>query len=424
MIMASYVSTTTFKVSGDKTPNYKKGQRITCIMTSGSCEATVVSAEVDVNNTVVTITPDSGASLNATLYRVTLGNTYSDTDNESGNLAEHEHKNPWSGKYIPAAMLSEAEKDNLQTIDIPVSGDAGKLLAVAPTFSNGYQLKTLAGTTNRITVTITDGLITLNLPQDFHTAASIQLAQLILSSLLVGTERTTPGDNAPTGTRRFYPKTTGWVDQDDAGVETAFSMDGHSHAHSAITGKDTDGHPASVIAPVTTNFDGILSSSDDTVQKALDTIDDFTLAVADLSDWPTDVSTTEVGYLNGVTGAIQTQIGAKESSDSLKLKKTITTLTDAATVTPDFSASNNFTITLGGDRTFANPTGASAGYDGIIYFVQGTGGSHEPTFEYAYRFVAAPVWSTAEGAVDAIKYWVRSADNIVCEFLKGIGLTS
>ena len=34
----------------------------------------------------------------------------------------------------------------------------------------------------------------------------------------------------------------------------------------------------------------------------------------------------------------------------------IATLTDGATITPDFATNNNFTVTLGGNRTMANPS--------------------------------------------------------------------
>jgi len=47
-------------------------------------------------------------------------------------------------------------------------------------------------------------------------------------------------------------------------------------SHPDLTGRDTpDQHPTSSISTDTTNFDGILSSADDTTQKALETIDDF-----------------------------------------------------------------------------------------------------------------------------------------------------
>ena len=45
----------------------------------------------------------------------------------------------------------------------------------------------------------------------------------------------------------------------------------------------------------------------------------------------------------------------------------IVTLTDGATITPDFSTSNNFTVTLGGNRTLANPTNIVAGQLSLIH---------------------------------------------------------
>ena len=69
---------------------------------------------------------------------------------------------------------------------------------------------------------------------------------------------------------------------------------------------------------------------------------------------------------NAVTDAAQTFSAAQRG--------TITTLTDGATVTPDFAASNNYVLTLGGNRTIANPTNLTAGQSGSIFLVQdGTG---------------------------------------------------
>lgn len=44
--------------------------------------------------------------------------------------------------------------------------------------------------------------------------------------------------------------------------------------HSSLGGLATSGHPASVIAADTTNFDGVLSTADTTAQQALETLDD------------------------------------------------------------------------------------------------------------------------------------------------------
>ena len=67
-----------------------------------------------------------------------------------------------------------------------------------------------------------------------------------------------------------------------------------------------------------------------------------------------------------VTDAAQTFTAAQRG--------TITTLTSGTTVTPDFAASNNYTITLGHNATIANPTNLTAGQSGSIFLVQdGTG---------------------------------------------------
>lgn len=44
----------------------------------------------------------------------------------------------------------------------------------------------------------------------------------------------------------------------------------------------------------------------------------------------------------------------------------ITALTDGATITPDFAVANNFSVTLGGNRTLANPSNLTAGQSGSI----------------------------------------------------------
>ena len=97
------------------------------------------------------------------------------------------------------------------------------------------------------------------------------------------------------------------------------------------------------------------------------TADDFetTLAVTDPTADRTftlpDATTTAAGL-----GVAQTYTKAQRGS--------ITTLTSATTVTPDFSASNNFTLTLGHNITLANPSNLTAGQSGAIFLVQdGTG---------------------------------------------------
>jgi hypothetical protein len=92
----------------------------------------------------------------------------------------------------------------------------------------------------------------------------------------------------------------------------------------------------------------------------------------------------------------------------------IGTLTDGATITPDLAADCNFTVTLGGARTIANPTNITAGQSGSIFLVQdGTGGRTASWGSYwDFPGGTAPTLSTAANAVDRVDYIVRSSTSI------------
>jgi hypothetical protein len=92
----------------------------------------------------------------------------------------------------------------------------------------------------------------------------------------------------------------------------------------------------------------------------------------------------------------------------------IGTLTDGATITPDLAADCNFTVTLGGARTIANPTNITAGQSGSIFLVQdGTGGRKASWGSYwDFPGGTAPTLSTAANAVDRVDYIVRSSTSI------------
>jgi len=98
----------------------------------------------------------------------------------------------------------------------------------------------------------------------------------------------------------------------------------------------------------------------------------------------------------------------------------ITTLTDGATITPDFAAANNYTVTLGGNRTLANPSNLTAGQSGVIYIVQDGTGSRTLAYGSQYDFEGgtAPTLSTAANSVDALVYTVRTTGSILCRLLK------
>lgn len=120
------------------------------------------------------------------------------------------------------------------------------------------------------------------------------------------------------------------------------------------------------------------------------------------------------------TGSDVTSLGETTPTDTIDgvLAPTITTLTDGATITPDFSSSCNFTVTLGGNRTLANPTNLVAGQSGSIFVVQDGTGSRTLAYGSSWDFAGgtAPTLTTNANAVDRIDYVVRTSTSIHAVF--------
>ena len=92
----------------------------------------------------------------------------------------------------------------------------------------------------------------------------------------------------------------------------------------------------------------------------------------------------------------------------------ITTLTSASTVTPDFAASNNFTLTLGASLTLGNPTNLVAGQSGSIFLIQDGTGTRLITWDSYWDWAGGtpPTLSTAAGSIDRLDYIVRTTGSI------------
>ena len=106
------------------------------------------------------------------------------------------------------------------------------------------------------------------------------------------------------------------------------------------------------------------------------------------------------------------------SSWTAAQRGSISTLTDGATITPDFALANNYTVTLGGNRTLANPTNLTAGQSGSIFVVQDGTGSRTLAYGSFWDFIGgtAPTLTTTANAVDRIDYVVRSTTSIHAVF--------
>jgi hypothetical protein len=119
------------------------------------------------------------------------------------------------------------------------------------------------------------------------------------------------------------------------------------------------------------------------------------------------------------SGGDTTGLGETTPTDQLEGRYSVevATLTDGATITPDFEANQNFSVTLGGNRTLANPSNVTSdkvGQVGSIFVVQDGTGSRTLSFGSNWDFIngTAPTLSTAASAVDRIDYIVRSTTSI------------
>lgn len=115
--------------------------------------------------------------------------------------------------------------------------------------------------------------------------------------------------------------------------------------------------------------------------------------------WETPIPFSgELPVTNGGTGSTTATLAR------VAINQGEVTLTDAATINTDCSLGNVFTVTLGGNRTLANPTNMQAGASYAWIVTQGSGGSRTLTYGNAFTWPGGtvPTLSTAAGAVDMI----------------------
>ena len=92
----------------------------------------------------------------------------------------------------------------------------------------------------------------------------------------------------------------------------------------------------------------------------------------------------------------------------------ITALTSSASITIDMANSNNFSVTLAHNTTFANPSNDTAGQSGSIFITQDGTGSRTASWGTDWEFAGgtAPTLTTTAAASDRIDYVIRSGTSI------------
>jgi len=96
------------------------------------------------------------------------------------------------------------------------------------------------------------------------------------------------------------------------------------------------------------------------------------------------------------------------------LAQTTVTLTDAATISVNAASGNIFRVTLGGNRTLGNPSGATDGQMLHFEIKQDGSGGRTLAFDTKYRFsadVVSPTLSTGANKLDRLLFIYRSADD-------------
>ena len=137
------------------------------------------------------------------------------------------------------------------------------------------------------------------------------------------------------------------------------------------------------------------------------------------------MSTLKVTNVKHETSGINTLVfdngGSSGGNGRVTTKGTIgeiSAISYASTITLDFRTANNFSTTLTGNTTFANPSNISAGQSGVIFITQDGTGSRTAAFGSYWDFSegTAPTLSTGANAVDMIAWMARSSTKISAQF--------
>ena len=134
----------------------------------------------------------------------------------------------------------------------------------------------------------------------------------------------------------------------------------------------------------------------------------------------TDPTADRTATLPDATGTVA--LLSLAQSFTAAQRGTISALTDGATITADFAVANNFSVTLGGLRTLANPSNQTAGQSGCIWITQDGTGGRTLSYGSQWDFTGGtpPVLSTAAAAVDCLVYAVQSSTKITATLVTNL----
>jgi len=114
------------------------------------------------------------------------------------------------------------------------------------------------------------------------------------------------------------------------------------------------------------------------------------------------------------TGTTDVTVVGKFTGGKIVLAATDTDTSNTGSVTIDFSAHQNFVLTLTGNVTLANPSTEAVGQAGVFVFVQDGTGSRTLSLGTDYESPASGgiTLSTAANAIDVVPYFVKASGSI------------
>lgn len=114
------------------------------------------------------------------------------------------------------------------------------------------------------------------------------------------------------------------------------------------------------------------------------------------------------------TGTTNVTVAGQFNGGTIILAETDTDTSNTGSVTIDFSAHQNFVLTLTGNVTLANPSTESVGQAGVFVFIQDGTGSRTLSLGTDYESPAGAgiTLSTAASAVDVVPYFVKASGSI------------
>ena len=211
---------------------------------------------------------------------------------------------------------------------------------------------------------------------------------------------------------------------DSVTADKTFTLpDGHGSSGQVLSCSDASGTLAWTTPTVyqaadadLTAIAGLTSAADKGIQftgsGSAGTYDLTTFAKTILDDANAGAVRTTIGAGTGNGDAVlssdQTWTGAQRGS--------ITALSDGATIAVDMNTTNNFSVTLGGNRTLGQPSNQAVGQSGSFFITQDGTGGRTLAYHADYKWAGgtAPTLTTTAAAVDRIDYIVAAANKIHC----------